>query len=70
MTQLIGETAYRLDLSSCAALHGVHIVFHILLLHDWHDNGVHADVPPIEIDQEAETKLSVIKEHREQNGEL
>ena len=70
MTQHIGETAYRLDLSSYAALHGVHNVFHVLLFCDWHDNGVHTDVPPIEIDGEAEYKVSGIKGHREQNGEL
>ena len=54
VTQRIGETAYRLDLSSCVELHGVHNVFHVLLLRDWQDNGVHADVPPIEMDGEAE----------------
>ena len=35
MTQRIGETEYWLDLSSHAALHGVHNVFHLLLLQDW-----------------------------------
>ena len=70
MTQCIGKTAYRLDLSSCAALHSVHNVFHVLLLRDWHDNGVHADVPPIEINREAEYKVSDMKRHREQNGKL
>ena len=65
MTQRIGETAYRVDLSSCAALHGVHNVFHVLLLRDWHNNGVHADLPPIEIDGDAEYEVSSIKGHRE-----
>ena len=65
MTQHIGEAEYRLALSSNAALHGVHNVFHVLLLRDWHDNGVHADVPPIEIDGEAEYEVSGIKGHRE-----
>ena len=65
MTQCIGKTAYRLDLSTCAALCGVHNVFHVLLLRDWHDNGVHADVPPIEIDGEAEYEVAGIKKHRE-----
>ena len=70
MTQHIGKTAYRLDLSSHSALRGVHNVFHVLLLHNWHNNGVHADVPPIEIDGEAEYEVSGIKGHREQNGIL
>ena len=70
MTQHIGKTAYRLDLSSRAALHGVHNVFNALLLHDWHNNGVHADVPPIETDRKAEYKVSSIKGHRECNGEV
>ena len=54
ITKHIGETAYRLDLSLHAALHGVHNVFHVSLLRNWHNNGVHADVPPIEIDGETE----------------
>ena len=70
MTQQIGETAYRLDLSSCVALHGVHNLFHVSLLRDWWDNGVHADVLPIEINREAEYKVSSIKGYRECNGEL
>ena len=49
VTQRIGETEYRLDLSSRAALHGVHNVFRVLLFCALHNNGVHADVPPIEI---------------------
>ena len=65
MTQRIGETAYKLDLSLHAALCGVHNVFHVLLLRDWHDNGVHTDVLPIEIDGEAEYKVSGIKGHSE-----
>ena len=70
MTQHIGKTAYRLDLSSCVALCGVHNVLHVLLLRDWQDNGVHADVPPIEIDGEAEYEVSSIKGCREGNGKL
>ena len=70
VTQYIGKTAYRLDLSSCAALCSVHNVFHVLLLSDWHNNGIHADVPPIEIDGEAEYEVAAIKGHRETNGEL
>ena len=70
MTQRISETAYRLDLSSCAGLMGVHSIFHVSLLRDWQDNGVHADVPPIEIDREAEYEVSSIKGHREHKSEL
>ena len=69
MTQHIGDTAYRLDLSSCVALWGVHSVFHVSLLLDWQDSGVHADVLPIEIDREVEYEVSGIKGHRECNGE-
>ena len=70
ITEHIGETAYRLDLSLCAALRGVHNVFHVSLLCNWHNNGVHADVPPIEIDREAEYKVGEIKGHRIHNGEV
>ena len=63
ITERIGEIAYRLDLSSRAVLRGVHNVFHVSLLCDWQNNGVHADVPPIEIDGEAEYKVGEIKEH-------
>ena len=59
-----------LDLYSHAALRGVHNVFHVLLLCDWQGNGVHADVPPIEIDGEAEYEVAAIKRHRLHNGEL
>ena len=41
MTQHIGETAYSLDYFFGAVLRGVHSVFHVLLVHDWQDNGVH-----------------------------
>ena len=70
MTQCISKTVYKLDLSSCAALCGVHNVLHVLLLRDWHNNGVHADLPPIEIDRETEYEVSGIKEHRKGNGEV
>ena len=49
MTQHIGKTVYKVDLASHAALHGMHNVFHVLLLCDWHNNGVHADMPLIEL---------------------
>ena len=48
----------------------MHNAFHVLLLRDWHDNGVHADMPPIEIDGEAEYEVAGIKGHRECNGEF
>ena len=58
VTERIGNMAYRLDLSRSAALSGVHDVFHVLLLHGWLSNGVHADVPSIEIDCKAECEVS------------
>ena len=64
------KTAYHLDLSSHAALSGVHNVFHVLLLRDWLSNGVHADVPPSKIDGQAEYKVASIKGHRECYDEL
>ena len=63
----IGETAYRLDLSSLLVLHGVH---NVLLLHDWQDNGVNTDVLPNEINREAEYEVSSLKGHRECSGKL
>ena len=38
ITERIGESAYRLNLSLRAALRGVHNVFHVSLLHGWHNN--------------------------------
>ena len=70
ITEPIGATAYRLDLSSCAALHGVQNAFHVSLLRNWQNNGVHADVPPIEIDVEAEYEVGEIKGYRVCNGEV
>ena len=64
ITEHIGATAYRLDLSLHAALHGVHNVFHVSLLRNQHNNGMHADVPLIEIDGEAKYKVKEIKGHR------
>ena len=52
------------------ALCGEHNIFHVSLLRDWLDNGVHADVLPIEMDGKAEYKVSGIKEHRECNSEV
>ena len=59
--------AYHLNLSCSAALSGVHNVFHVSLLCGWLTNGVHADVPSIEIDGKAEYK---IKGHHERQGEM
>ena len=70
ITERIDATAYRLDLSSRAALHGVHSIFHVSLLRDWHNNRVHADVPLIEIDGETEYKVAEIKGHQVRNGEV
>ena len=66
ITERIGETTYRLDLLLHAALCGVHNEFHVSMFHDWH--RVHANVPPIEIDGEAEYKVGEIKGHRVCNG--
>ena len=66
----IGNTAYHLDLSCSAALSGVHNVFHVLLLCGWLTNGVHANVPSIEIDGKAEYKVEEIEGHREYQGEM
>ena len=63
LTKHIGKTAYRLDLSLCAALRGVYNVFHVLLLRNWHNNGVHANMPPIEIDGETKCEVGKIKLH-------
>ena len=49
-----------MDLSRSAALSGVHDVFHVLLLCGWLSNGVHADVPSIEIDGKAEYEVAEI----------
>ena len=70
ITECIGKTAYRLDLSSRTALCGVHNVFHVSLLRNWHNNGVNADVSPIKIDGEAEYKVGEIKGHHIRNGEV
>ena len=70
ITERIGETAYRLDLSSCAALQDVHNIFHVSLSCDWQNNGVHTDMPPIEIDREAEREVEEIEGHHVCNGEV
>ena len=70
LLECLGKTVYWLDLSSCTALRGVHSVFHVSLLHDWLSNRLHADMPTIKIDGEAEYKAASIKGHREHNSEL
>ena len=70
VVECIGNTAYHLDLSRSAALRGVHDVFHVTLLCGWLTNGIHANVPPIEIDGKAEYKVSEIKGYRERQGEM
>ena len=45
-------------------------MFHVSLLCGWFTNGVHADVPSIDIDGEAEYKVSEIKGRREHQGEM
>ena len=70
VVERIGNMAYRLDLLRSAALSGVHNVFHVSLLHGWLTNGVHADVPSIEIDGKAEYEVSKIKGHHECQGEM
>ena len=40
-------------------------MFHVSLLRGWLSNGVHADVPPIEIDGETEYKVAEITGHHE-----
>ena len=45
-------------------------MFHVSLLCGWLINGIHADVPPIEIDGKAEYEVSKIKGHRECQGEM
>ena len=70
ITEWIGSMAYHLSLSQCAALRGVHDVFHVSLLHGQLSNGIHADMPPIKIDGEAEYKVAEIKGHCEWLGEM
>ena len=70
VVERIGNMAYHLDLLRSAALRGVHDVFHVSLHCGWLTNGVHANVPSIEIDGKAEYKVAEIKGHREQQGEM
>ena len=45
-------------------------MFHSSLLLGKLTNSIHADVPPIKINDEAEYKVAEIKGHREQQGEM
>ena len=63
MTERIGPTAYRLDLSGGKhrqALRGIHDVFHVSLLKHFKDNGMLANVPPVEIDEHEEYEIEKI----------
>ena len=62
--------AYKLDLSSCAALRNVHPVFHVSLLRWWHTNGLHRTAPPVDIDDEVEYEVHRIKAHCMHRNEL
>ena len=68
--QKIGEVAYKLNLSSHAALHNVHPVFHISLLRWLRSNGLHRTAPPVDIDNEVEYELHCIKAHHMLRNEL
>ena len=68
--QRIGEVAYRLDLSSCAALRSVHPVFHVSLLRQWRSNGLRSTALPVDIDDEVEFEVHRIKAHRLHRNEL
>ena len=70
VVERIGNMAYCLDFSRSAALRGVHDVFHVSLLCGWLTNCIHADIPSIEIDGEAEYEVSKRKGHRERQDEM
>ena len=63
MTERIGQTAYRLDLSGGKhrqALRGIHDVFHVSLLKRFKDNGMAANAPPVEINEHEEYEIEKI----------
>ena len=68
--QRIGEVAYKLDLSSRAALHNVHPVFHVSLLRTWRSNGLQRTAPPVEVDDKVEYEVHRIKAHHLHRNEL
>ena len=62
VTERIGPTAYRLDLSGGKhrqALRGIHDVFHVSLLKHFKDNRMVANVPPVEIDEHEEYEIEL-----------
>ena len=62
--------AYRLDLSSHAALRNVHPVFHVSLLRKWRSNGLRSTTPPVDIDDKTEYEVHHIKAHHLHRNEL
>ena len=52
ITDRIGQTAYRLDLTDRQALRSIHDVFHIGLLKPYKDNGMAASAPPIVVNEQ------------------
>ena len=63
VTERIGPTAYRLDLAGGKhrqALRGIHDVFHVSLLKPFKDNGMAANVLPVEIDEHEEYEIKNI----------
>ena len=63
MTERIGQTAYRLDLTGGRhrqALRGIHDVFHLDLLKPYKDNGMAVNAPPIEVNEHEEYEVEKI----------
>ena len=51
-------------------MRGMHNVFHVLLLCNWYGKGLHANVPPVQIDVEYEHEVEGIKGHQKQNCKM
>ena len=45
-------------------------MFHVSLLRPYHDNGVHADIPALEVDGDLEFEVAGIRDHRVVRNEL
>ena len=63
VTEHIGQTAYRLDLSGGKhrqALRGIHDIFNVSLLKPYKDNRMAANAPPVEIDEHEEYEIEKI----------
>ena len=63
ITEWIGPTAYRLDLTGGRhrqALRGIHDVFHEGLLKPYQDNEMVANAPPVAIDEYEEYEIEKI----------